>query len=130
MSNYVFEIELKVRDYECDIQGVVNNAVYQSYLEHARHEYLLTKANSFEELTRQGILLMVSRIEMDFKNSLTSKDVFAVRLRTERQGLKLVFFQDIYRLSDHAVCLRAKVDVIAKINNKLSRGEVFDTIGI
>jgi acyl-CoA thioester hydrolase len=130
MSNYVFEIELKVRDYECDIQGVVNNAVYQSYLEHARHEYLLSQGYSFEELTRQGVLLMVSRIEMDFKNSLTSKDVFAVRLRTERQGLKLIFYQDIYRLGDHAICLRAKVNVIAKVNNKLSRGEIFDTIAI
>ena len=29
-----FEIEMQVRDYECDIQGIVNNAVYQNYLEH------------------------------------------------------------------------------------------------
>lgn len=92
MQDYIFEIELKVRDYECDIQGVVNNAVYQSYLEHARHEYLLSKSGSFQELTDQGILLMVSRIEMDFKNSLTSRDIFSVKLRTEKEGLKLVFF--------------------------------------
>lgn len=130
MEDYIFGIELKVRDYECDIQGVVNNAVYQNYLEHARHEYLLSTGNSFEELTRQGVLLMVSRIEMDFKRSLSSRDVFTVKLNTERQGLKLVFLQDIYRLSDHALCLRARVEVIAKINDKLSRGEIFDTLGI
>ncbi len=130
MQEYKFEIELKVRDYECDIQGVVNNAVYQSYLEHARHEYLLTKANSFHELTEQGILLMVSRIEMDFKKSLASRDSFTVKLRTERQGVKLVFFQDIFRLSDNALCLKAKVEVIAKINDRLSRGEIFDTLEI
>jgi acyl-CoA thioester hydrolase len=130
MKAYVFEIALKVRDYECDIQGVVNNAVYQSYLEHARHEYLLSKAGSFKELTDQGILLMVSRIEMDFKNSLTSRDIFAVKLRTEREGLKLVFFQDIYRVADDALCLKARVEVIAKVNNKLSRGEIFDTLAI
>lgn len=130
MQEYKFEIELKVRDYECDIQGVVNNAVYQSYLEHARHEYLLTKANSFHELTEQGILLMVSRIEMDFKKSLASRDSFTVKLRTERQGVKLVFFQDIFRLSDNALCLKARVEVIAKINDRLSRGEIFDTLEI
>lgn len=130
MKDYIFEIQLKVRDYECDIQGVVNNAVYQSYLEHARHEYLLSKKKSFKELTAQGILLMVSRIEMDFKRSLSSTDVFAVQLRTERQGVKLVFFQDIIRLSDQALCLKAKVEVIAKIDDKLSRGEIFDTLGI
>jgi len=130
MQDYIFEIELKVRDYECDIQGIVNNAVYQSYLEHARHEYLLTKAISFEELTKSGVLLMVSRIEMDFKKSLSSRDHFAVKLRTERQGIKLVFFQDIYRLSDQALCLKATVEVIAKIGDKLNRGAIFDTLAI
>lgn len=130
MKDYSYEIQLKVRDYECDLQGVVNNAVYQSYLEHARHEYLLTKGHSFDELTSNGILLMVSRIEMDFKNSLTSRDVFTVRLKTEKQGLKLIFFQDIFRDSDQVLCLKAKVEVIAKINGKLSRGEIFDTLTI
>lgn len=128
MQDYIFEIQLKVRDYECDIQGVVNNAVYQNYLEHARHEYLSSKAISFKELTEKEILLMVSRIEMDFKNSLTSGDTFSVKLKIERQGLKLIFFQDIFRLSDHVLCLKAKVEVIAKINGKLSRGEIFDTL--
>lgn len=129
MQDYLFEIELKVRDYECDIQGIVNNAIYQSYLEHARHEYLLSKAISFKELTAQGILVMVSRIEMDFKRSLTSGDTFAVKLRTERDGIKLLFYQDIYRLSDFALCLNAKVEVIAQINGRLNRGAIFDTLG-
>ncbi len=128
MQDHLFEIQLKVRDYECDIQGVVNNAIYQSYLEHARHEYLQSKTISFKKLTEEGILLMVSRIEMDFKRPLTSGDTFCVKLRTERQGLKLVFFQDIFRLPDHALCLQSKVDVIAKINDKLTRGEIFDTL--
>jgi len=128
MKDYLYEIQLAVRDYECDLQGVVNNAVYQNYLEHARHEYLLTKSNSFKDLTNQGILLMVSRIEMDFKYSLTSRDVFTVKVRTERQGVKLVFFQDIYRLQDDKLCLKAKVEVIAKIDGKLSRGDIFDTL--
>lgn len=130
MHDYIFEIELKVRDYECDIQGVVNNAVYQNYLEHARHEYLLSKGNSFSELTAQGILLMVSRIEMDFKKSLTSRDVFTVKLRTLREGIKLVFYQQIVRVADNAVCLNAKIEVIGTVNGKLSRGGVFDSLEI
>ncbi|KIO77351.1 thioesterase [Pedobacter lusitanus] len=130
MQNYIFEIQLKVRDYECDIQGIVNNAVYQNYLEHARHEYLHSKNISFKQLTADGIVLMVSRIEMDFKRSLTSGDTFAVKLRIERQGAKLIFFEDIFNVSDGALYLKAKVDVIAKINDKLSRGEIFDTLNL
>lgn len=128
MQDYIFEIQLKVRDYECDLQGVVNNAVYQNYLEHARHEYLSSKEISFKELAEKDVLLMVSRIEMDFKRSLTSGDTFSVKLRTERQGLKLIFFQDIFRSIDQSLCLQAKVEVIGKINGKLSRGEIFDTL--
>jgi len=126
MEQYIFEIQLKVRDYECDLQGVVNNAVYQHYLEHARHEYLLSRSGSFKDLTDQGILLMVSRIEMDFKQSLTSGDSFIVKIRTERQGIKLIFFQDIFRVSDQALCLKAQVQVISKVEGKLSRGEIFN----
>lgn len=34
-----FELEMQVRDYECDMEGIVNNAIYQHYLEHTRHEF-------------------------------------------------------------------------------------------
>ena len=34
MEKYIYELTLKVRDYECDLQGIVNNANYQHYLEH------------------------------------------------------------------------------------------------
>lgn len=38
--NYIFETEMEVRDYECDIQGIVNNANYLHYTEHTRHLFL------------------------------------------------------------------------------------------
>ena len=49
-SYYDFEIELDVRDSECDLQGVVNNAVYQNYFEHARRRYLITNGFDFARL--------------------------------------------------------------------------------
>jgi len=33
MMDYQFKVDFEVRDYECDLQGIVNNAVYQNYLE-------------------------------------------------------------------------------------------------
>ncbi len=37
MIDYQFKLNFEVRDYECDLGGIVNNAVYQHYLEHTRH---------------------------------------------------------------------------------------------
>ena len=47
---YVFETEMEVRDYECDIQGIVNNANYLHYTEHTRHLYLQSLGVSFAKL--------------------------------------------------------------------------------
>ena len=103
-----------VRDYECDLQGVVNNAVYMNYLEHARHEFLKSRGVDFAEVARQGIHLVVVRAELDYKASLTSSDDFTVTTRFEREGkLKIVFFQEIIRHSEQALMLTAKITATA-----------------
>jgi len=110
MSDYIFELDFKVRDYECDLQGVVNNAVYQNYLEHARHEFLLAAGIDFAQLHEEGTDAMVIKIEMEYKFPLKSGDEFACKLRMEQEGsLKFVFFQDIYRKSDDKLILKGKV---------------------
>ena len=99
MKNYRFKLEFEVRDYECDLSGIVNNAIYQNYLEHARHRFLMSRGVGFAELEKQGITLVVIRIEMDFLFPLKSGDKFYVGLNTERVSrLRFGFFQDIYRL--------------------------------
>lgn len=55
MENQPFRIDFRVRDYECDLQGVVNNAVYMHYLSHARHEYIRSVGLDFAELHQKGI---------------------------------------------------------------------------
>jgi len=105
-----FQIEFKVRDYECDMQGIVNNGVYFNYLEHARHEFLLAKGIDFADLTAKKIHLVVVRSEMDYKNSLTSGDRFVVKVAFERiSKVKFGFRQTVVRLSDEKVALEALV---------------------
>lgn len=128
MQNYIFELEMKVRDYECDLQCVVNNANYQHYLEHARHEFLETTGANFGELHKQGIDAMVARVEIDYKVSLTSGDRFVVKLNIKREGVKLVFLEDIYRLSDYKLCAKGRVESICVKDGRLTRGELFDEL--
>ncbi|NMC41834.1 MAG: acyl-CoA thioesterase [Bacteroidales bacterium] len=100
-GNYDFCLELRVRDYECDLQGIVNNANYQHYLEHARHEYLVSKGISFSDLHDAGLDLIVVRVEIDYKYPLRSRDTFMVCLNVKRKGnVRIVFEQDIFRLPD------------------------------
>ena len=114
-----FSIELAVRDYELDVQGIVNNSVYQNYLEHARHEFLHHHGIDFVEFAQNNIMLVVKTIEMNFKNSLVSRDTFRIEVYAEKEGnLKVVFHQNIIRLSDEKAILTAKVTGVAIKNGR------------
>lgn len=114
-----FSIELGVRDYELDVQGIVNNSVYQNYLEHARHEFLHHHGIDFVDFAQNNIMLVVKSIEMNFKNSLVSRDQFKIEISAEKEGnLKVVFHQDIIRLSDNKAILSAKVTGVAIKNGR------------
>ena len=83
--NYIYELPMKVRDYECDLQGIVNNANYQHYLEHTRHEFLLSAGVSFAGLHEQGVDPVVARINMAFKTPLRSGDEFVSKLYMKKE---------------------------------------------
>ena len=114
----VHEVFMSVRDYECDLQGVVNNAVYQNYLEHSRHEFLKAHNIDFAELTRKGINLVVVRAELDYKLSLTSGDQFrVVTTMLQISKLKFGFSQSIIRETDGKCAIQALITGVA-INEK------------
>lgn len=128
MKDYIFGIEMKVRDYECDLQGIVNNANYQHYMEHARHEFLESAGSNFGKLHDRGIDAVVSRVEIDYKTSLISGDRFAVKLNILREGAKLIFLEDLYRLPDNRLCARGRVESVCMEKGRLTRGELFDEL--
>jgi acyl-CoA thioester hydrolase len=126
MGKKVFEIEMKVRDYECDTQGIVNNANYLHYTEATRHEFLNSIGISFKACHAEGIDPVVARADLRYKASLTGEDVFISSLTVERKGPKMVFHQQIRRKSDGALCCEANIEVATLVNGKLSRGGYFD----
>ncbi len=124
----IFELEMKVRDYECDVQGVVNNANYQHYFENARHEYLESKGASFSALHEQGMDVMVARMDITYKYALRGSDRFVIRLDLKRAGVKLLVFHDLYRLPDMLLCTEGRAELIAVENGRITRGEFFDQL--
>ncbi|MDP3001795.1 MAG: acyl-CoA thioesterase [Bacteroidales bacterium] len=131
-TNHQYSLEFVVRDYECDLQGVVNNANYQHYLEHARHEFLISKGVSFVQLHEEGIDLIVTKVEIDYKYPLKSRDKFIVRLNIQREGnARLVFNQDIYRMPDEKHVVHAKViGVATKKGRPVPPGKLIEQLGL
>ena len=110
MIDYQFTLNFEVRDYECDLQGIVNNAVYQHYLEHARHVFLRQKGIDFTSLAARGTNLVVIRLEINYLFPLRSGDQFFVGLNLERfSRIRFIFLQDIYRLPDNKPIVKATV---------------------
>lgn len=106
----IHETEFCVRDYELDTQGVVNNSVYQNYLEHARHQFLKYIGLNFNELHEKGTDAVVHKAELEYKRSLLGDERFVVRTWAEQQGnVRFIFHQNIYRLPDDELVLVGKI---------------------
>ena len=131
-NSYQYSVEFTVRDYECDIQGVVNNAHYQHYLEHARHEFLISRGISLSELHDDGLDLIVTKVEINYNYPLRSRDRFVVRINTEREGnVRLVFIQDIFRIPDEKLIVTARVTGAAIRNGRpVSPVQVISKLGL
>ena len=128
MEKYIYELKMKVRDYECDLQGIVNNANYQHYLEHTRHEFLTATGVSVARFHEEGIDPVVARLTMAFKTPLRSGDEFVSKLYLKKEGIKYVFYQDIYRLPDMKMVIKASVDTVCLVNGRLNECSLFDEV--
>ena len=126
MKKTIFEYEMKVRDYECDVQGHVNNANYQHYFEVTRHEFLEHVGLNFYEMHQKGIDAVVSRVEIRYKVPLIGMDKFKCTIALEKKGVIYTFHQRIIRLSDNKLCAKAQVDVVNLIDGVLSQPAIFD----
>jgi acyl-CoA thioester hydrolase len=135
MNDYHFELELQVRDYECDIQGIVNNAVYQNYLEHCRHKFLNYAGVDFAQLHNDGIDAVVIKAELDYKFPLRPGDDFVIRLKMGKQGrLRVIFDQQVIRKTDEKLMVNARITTVLTRNGRPVSPEIleskFQTVGI
>lgn len=94
------ECTLRVRSYECDAYGHVNNAVYLNYLEYARGEFLRAVGFDYPKIVAAGFGLFVVRIEIDYKVPAVHDDILRIISKAVKKGaVSGTMSQIIYR--DH-----------------------------
>jgi acyl-CoA thioester hydrolase len=111
-----------------DVQGIVNNAVYIQYLEHARHKFLLERKVDFVDLSKQGKNLVVYEANYIYHKSLKPDDKFYVVTEVELSSkLKIAFKQKIFRASELILTAMVIGVCVDKRTNKISK--ILDILG-
>lgn len=123
MANKVFELVMKVRDYEVDSEGIVNNACYLNYMEHTRHEFCEAAGLSFERMLRLNQVPVVRHIEVDYLSSLRSGQEFSSFLTVSRRGPRYIFHQWIVNNVTGQKAVDARVTIVNLVDGRLTRGE-------
>ena len=120
--DYAFTLDIAVRDYELDSEGIVNNANYLHYLELTRHAFCREAGCPFARMTAEGLVPVARRITIDYVSPLRSGDVMRSALCVERRGARFVFHQDIFNRATGAAVVRATVEIVCLEGGRLSRG--------
>ena len=123
-DRYIFTLEIAVRDYELDSEGIVNNAIYLHYLEHTRHAFVKQEGIPFGSLTSDGLVPVVRRMTIDYRTPLRSGDVMLSRLWLEREGARFIFHQDIFKKDSGESVVSAAVTIVCmEKNGRINRGD-------
>ena len=89
---------IKVRTYECDSYGHVNNANYLNYLEYARYEMLKAVNFDYFGMIKAGYGVYVARIEIDYKRPAVVDDELLIISKAIKKGaVSGVIAQEIRR---------------------------------
>lgn len=110
----------EVRAHEIDAQGIVNNAHYLSYFDHARTLYLKEFGVDWVALSGKGLNLVLVRSDIEFKHPLRPFDTFEITSTARQEGrLKLVFNQRIINSEKKLVCTGLNTVVCVDIERNL-----------
>jgi acyl-CoA thioester hydrolase len=105
-----FTTFLRVRHYEMDAQGHVNNAVYQHYLEQAAIEHSESLGYTFEHYQDLGGMFVMRRVSIDYLRPAFAGDTLAIRTwLAEMRGTRAIRRYEIRRQDEPDLLVTAEV---------------------
>lgn len=123
ISKATFVLHMKVRDYEIDSEGIVNNAIYLHYFEHTRHEFCDSVGYSFRRMLDEQIVPVVREISVRYLEPLRLGDEFDSCLKLERRGPRFIFRQWILHGGSGNVAAEGEITIVALEDGRLGRGD-------
>ncbi len=78
------EIQIRVRYSETDAMGVLHHAQYFSYFEMGRVELFRAQGGDYRAMEERGFLLVIVKLECEFKRPARFDDVLTLRTRIAR----------------------------------------------
>ena len=69
---------------------------------------------------------VVARMNLKFKTPLVPDDTFISRLAIKKDGIKYVFYQDIFREKDEKLCFSGVIEIVCLVNGRLANSDDYD----
>ncbi|KAL3151636.1 hypothetical protein ABBQ38_012627 [Trebouxia sp. C0009 RCD-2024] len=105
-----FAIKMKVRDYELDQYGVVNNAVYLNYLQHVREEWMHYIGFNSGEFARAGNALALSECNVKYMRPLRTRDLFnSLAWVTKVSATSFHLYQELVKVEEDEQACKEEV---------------------
>lgn len=127
LDEVIYDYEMKVRDYECDVYGSATNAYVQRYLEVTRLEFMEEMGETFRKWHDNGVDMMVSKVDLQFIQPMMSSEKFHSLMTIRQEGPRVIFEQEIRSKQDMHLCVRAAVEIVGIVDGSLdTEGKCFD----
>lgn len=105
---------MKVRDYELDQYGVVNNAVYLNYLQHVREEWMHYIGFNSGEFARAGNALALSECNVKYMRPLRTRDMFnSMAWVTKVSATSFHLYQELVKIEEDEHACKEEVALAA-----------------
>jgi acyl-CoA thioester hydrolase len=107
----VYEKRIEIRWNDLDVYGHVNNAIYLTYLEEVRDEWLGDRLGDPDEIWNW----VLARVEIDYRRELAlADDVAVASCRLDRVGNSSVTTREEVRTADGELAAEAKAVLVAR----------------